>query len=79
FVFVVLAFCYGFFLFGLCLEVICVCGWLFVFLGGVRGLCGVFAGGNYAITDRLCVAFYGAKLEDFCYQYYGYVNYALPL
>lgn len=38
-----------------------------------------FAGGKYAITDSLGVAFYAAKLEDIWNQYYGNVNYALPL
>lgn len=38
-----------------------------------------FAGGKYAITDSLGVAFYGAKLEDLWDQYYANVNYALPL
>jgi imipenem/basic amino acid-specific outer membrane pore len=38
-----------------------------------------FAGGKYAITDSLGVAFYAAKLEDIWNQYYANVNYALPL
>ena len=38
-----------------------------------------FAGGKYAISDSLGVAFYAAKLEDVWDQYYANLNYALPL
>jgi imipenem/basic amino acid-specific outer membrane pore len=38
-----------------------------------------FVGGKYAVTDTLGVAFYAAKLEDIWNQYYGNVNYTLPL
>lgn len=38
-----------------------------------------YAGGKYSITDSLGVAFYASKLEDVFKQYYGNVNYALPL
>ncbi|WP_122770735.1 OprD family outer membrane porin, partial [Pseudomonas viridiflava] len=38
-----------------------------------------FLGGKYAVTDSLGVAFYAAKLEDIWDQYYGNVNYVLPL
>lgn len=46
---------------------------------GVQAKSADFAGGKYAVTDNLGVAFYGAKLEDVWNQYYGNVNYALPL
>ncbi|MCF5710202.1 outer membrane porin, OprD family [Pseudomonas syringae] len=46
---------------------------------GVRANSADFAGGKYAINDALGVAFYAAKLEDVWNQYYGNVNYALPL
>ncbi|GFM85907.1 porin [Pseudomonas cichorii] len=38
-----------------------------------------FIGGKYAITENLGVAFYASRLEDIWNQYYGNVNYALPL
>ncbi|MCD5988082.1 OprD family porin [Pseudomonas phytophila] len=46
---------------------------------GVEASSADFAGGKYAITDSLGVAFYAAKLEDIWNQYYANVNYALPL
>lgn len=45
----------------------------------VEGNTADFAGGKYAITDGLGVAFYASKLEDIWNQYYANVNYALPL
>lgn len=38
-----------------------------------------YGGGKYSINDQLGVGFYYAKLEDVWNQYYGNVNYALPL
>ena len=38
-----------------------------------------FVGGRYTINDQLSVGVYGSKLEDVWDQYYGNVNYALPL
>ncbi|MCD5982218.1 MULTISPECIES: OprD family porin [Pseudomonas] len=38
-----------------------------------------FMGGKYAVTDSLGVAFYASRLEDIWNQYYGNVNYVLPL
>ncbi|AKT29444.1 OprD family porin [Pseudomonas syringae pv. actinidiae] len=46
---------------------------------GLKANSADFLGGKYAITDGLGVAFYAAKLEDIWDQYYGNVNYALPL
>jgi len=38
-----------------------------------------YLGGRYAINDQLSVGVYGSKLEDIWDQYYGNVNYVLPL
>jgi len=38
-----------------------------------------YAGGNYAFTDNLTGSLYGAKLQDIWDQYYGSLNYVLPL
>ncbi|HSC85319.1 MAG TPA: OprD family porin [Pseudomonas sp.] len=38
-----------------------------------------YLGGTYGITDNLSVTAYGAKLEDIWNQYYGNLNYTLPL
>jgi len=46
---------------------------------GVTSKSATFGGGKYGITDNLGVAFYYNKLEDVWNQYYGNVNYALPL
>ncbi|WP_110947327.1 OprD family porin [Pseudomonas bohemica] len=46
---------------------------------GVTSKSATYGGGKYAITDSLGVAFYYNKLEDVWNQYYGNVNYALPL
>ncbi|NBB11122.1 OprD family porin [Pseudomonas sp. SLFW] len=46
---------------------------------GVTSKSATFGGGKYAVTDNLGVAFYYNKLEDVWNQYYGNVNYALPL
>jgi len=46
---------------------------------GVTSKSATFGGGKYSITDNLGVGFYYAKLEDVWNQYYGNVNYALPL
>ncbi|KPX89900.1 Outer membrane porin, OprD family [Pseudomonas amygdali pv. mori] len=54
-------------------------GGIFANYAGVESNSADFAGGKYAITDSLGVAFYAAKLEDIWDQYYGNVNYALPL
>ena len=54
-------------------------GTIWATYAGVQAKSADYAGGKYAITDNLGVAFYGAKLEDVWNQYYGNVNYALPL
>ncbi|RMN06894.1 Porin D [Pseudomonas syringae pv. coriandricola] len=54
-------------------------GGIFATYAGVEAKTADFAGGKYAINDSLGVAFYAAKLEDIWDQYYGNVNYALPL
>jgi imipenem/basic amino acid-specific outer membrane pore len=54
-------------------------GGIFSTYTGVEAKTADFAGGKYAITDSLGVAFYAAKLEDIWNQYYGNVNYTLPL
>ncbi|MBD8200490.1 OprD family porin [Pseudomonas viridiflava] len=54
-------------------------GGIFATYAGVEAKSADFAGGKYAITDALGVAFYAAKLEDIWNQYYGNLNYALPL
>ncbi|MGH8419617.1 MAG: OprD family porin [Pseudomonas sp.] len=46
---------------------------------GVTSKSATFGGGKYSITDNLGVGFYYSKLEDVWNQYYGNVNYALPL
>ncbi|PJI49060.1 MAG: outer membrane porin, OprD family [Pseudomonas sp.] len=38
-----------------------------------------FVGGKYAITDNLSVSLYGSELEDIWRQYYGNVNWLLPV
>ncbi|WP_314916905.1 OprD family porin [Pseudomonas helleri] len=38
-----------------------------------------FAGGQYAITDQLSTSLYTSRLEDIWDQYYGNINYTLPL
>ncbi|WP_455914616.1 OprD family porin [Pseudomonas syringae] len=45
----------------------------------VRAKSADFGGGKYSITDNLGVGLYYAKLEDVWNQYYGNVNYTLPL
>jgi len=46
---------------------------------GVQAKTADYVGGKYSITDNLGVGFYYSKLEDVWNQYYGNVNYALPL
>jgi imipenem/basic amino acid-specific outer membrane pore len=46
---------------------------------GVTSKSATYGGGKYSITDNLGVGFYYNKLEDVWNQYYGNVNYALPL
>ena len=54
-------------------------GGIFANYAGIEAKSADFAGGKYAVTDSLGVAFYAAKLEDIWNQYYANVNYALPL
>ncbi|MFK7702728.1 OprD family porin [Pseudomonas caspiana] len=54
-------------------------GGIYSTYSGIEASSADFAGGKYAITDSLGVAFYAAKLEDIWNQYYANVNYALPL
>jgi imipenem/basic amino acid-specific outer membrane pore len=54
-------------------------GGIFATYAGREANTADFVGGKYAVTDGLGVAFYAAKLEDIWDQYYGNVNYALPL
>ena len=46
---------------------------------GVSAKSATYAGGKYQINDALSASVYGLKLEDVYNQYYGNVNYALPL
>jgi imipenem/basic amino acid-specific outer membrane pore len=54
-------------------------GGIFANYAGVEANSADFVGGKYAINDSLGVAFYAAKLEDIWNQYYGNLNYVLPL
>ncbi|BBP84852.1 porin D [Pseudomonas sp. Pc102] len=38
-----------------------------------------YLGGSYTVNDQLSVSLYGVELEDIYRQYYGNVNYSLPL
>ncbi|MHC8291035.1 OprD family porin [Pseudomonas sp. XS1P51] len=38
-----------------------------------------YFGGKYGITDSLSASLYGAKLEDIWNQYYGNLNYTIPM
>jgi imipenem/basic amino acid-specific outer membrane pore len=38
-----------------------------------------YIGGRYAVSDQLSVGLYGSKVEDLWNQYYGNINYVLPL
>jgi len=54
-------------------------GELWATYAGVTAKTADFVGGKYAITDSLSASLYGSKLEDVWNQYYGNLNYALPL
>lgn len=54
-------------------------GNLWAYYAGVPAKSIDYVGGKYAITDKLGVALYGAKLEDVWNQYYANINYALSL
>ncbi|QSB19317.1 OprD family porin [Pseudomonas sp. 15A4] len=54
-------------------------GSIFAQYANVQAKSADFGGGKYSITDNLGVGFYYAKLEDVWNQYYGNINYALPL
>ena len=54
-------------------------GELWANYAGVSAKSADYLGGRYAINDQLSVGVYGSKLEDIWDQYYGNVNYVLPL
>jgi imipenem/basic amino acid-specific outer membrane pore len=54
-------------------------GDIWALYAGVTAKSATYGGGKYAVTDNLGVGFYYNKLEDVWNQYYGNVNYALPL
>ncbi|WP_263264007.1 OprD family porin [Pseudomonas sp. RIT-PI-S] len=54
-------------------------GELWANYAGVSAKSADYLGGRYAFNDQLSVGVYGSKLEDIWNQYYGNVNYVLPL
>ena len=47
--------------------------------GGYTAKSADYLGGRYTVNDQLSVGLYGSKVEDLWDQYYGNVNYVLPL
>ncbi|WP_426149269.1 OprD family porin [Pseudomonas sp. DC3000-4b1] len=47
--------------------------------GGVTANTADYVGGRYALNDQLSFGLYGSKVEDLWDQYYGNINYVLPL
>ena len=47
--------------------------------GNVTANTADYLGGRYTVNDQLSVGLYGSKVEDLWDQYYGNVNYVLPL
>ncbi|WP_260959158.1 OprD family porin [Pseudomonas citri] len=54
-------------------------GGIFATYAGVEANSIDYAGGKYAITDNLSASIYGAQLEDIWNQYYGNLNYTIPM
>ncbi|MCE0461957.1 OprD family porin [Pseudomonas uvaldensis] len=54
-------------------------GGLFATYAGVEANTIDYAGGKYSITDNLSASIYGAQLEDIWNQYYGNLNYTIPM
>ncbi|TWI58594.1 imipenem/basic amino acid-specific outer membrane pore [Pseudomonas duriflava] len=46
---------------------------------GVDAKSADYLGGSYAVNDNMSISLYGSEFEDIWRQYYGNVNYALPL
>jgi imipenem/basic amino acid-specific outer membrane pore len=54
-------------------------GGLFATYAGVEANTIDYAGGKYAFSDNLSASIYGAQLEDIWNQYYGNLNYTIPM
>ncbi|MGN8275272.1 OprD family porin [Pseudomonas sp. SMV71] len=54
-------------------------GGLFANYAGVEANTIDYLGGKYAFSDNLSASVYGAKLEDIWNQYYGNLNYTIPM
>lgn len=54
-------------------------GELWANYAGVSAKTADYLGGRYTVNDQLSVGLYGSKLDDIWDQYYGNVNYVLPL
>ncbi|QKS84948.1 OprD family porin [Pseudomonas bijieensis] len=54
-------------------------GGLYATYAGVEANTIDYAGGKYAITENLSASLYGAQLEDIWNQYYGNLNYTIPM
>jgi imipenem/basic amino acid-specific outer membrane pore len=54
-------------------------GGLFATYAGVEANTIDYAGGKYAFSDNLSASLYGAQLEDIWNQYYGNLNYTIPM
>ena len=54
-------------------------GGLFATYAGVEANTIDYAGGKYSFSDNLSASVYGAQLEDIWNQYYGNLNYTIPM
>ncbi|WP_434625745.1 OprD family porin [Pseudomonas sp. Z1-29] len=54
-------------------------GGLWATYAGVEASSIDYAGGKYAISENLSASVYGAQLEDIWNQYYGNLNYTIPM
>jgi len=54
-------------------------GGLFATYAGVEANTIDYAGGKYSFSDNLSASIYGAQLEDIWNQYYGNLNYTIPM
>ncbi|WP_210640425.1 OprD family porin [Pseudomonas sp. Tri1] len=54
-------------------------GGLYATYAGVEANSIDYAGGKYAFTENLSASLYGAQLEDIWNQYYGNLNYTIPM
>ena len=54
-------------------------GGLWATYAGVEANSIDYAGGKYAISENLSASVYGAQLEDIWNQYYGNLNYTIPM